>query len=191
MSSRIVRAIIDLIALVLDNYHPKPNEKELESLLEKRKEATKELALAQLQLQLPQQKEAEKSHIAPPPGMSVERYCLDCTLKHVATAKVLAREALQRAEKGEDIKLVVEKVRGVYEELTGAEDDSQAVMDEEMRALNSKVRDTRKWLFDSSVLVSPDKNKVAELMAKVSELEEKVYAELEKRSECETCKIAQ
>jgi predicted RNase H-like nuclease (RuvC/YqgF family) len=91
------------------------------------------------------------------------------------------REALQRAEKGEDIKAILEKVRGAYEELMGAEDDSQALTDERIREFNAKIRDLRHWFFNSGVLVEADKNKIVEGLSKVSQLNDEVYAELEKR----------
>jgi hypothetical protein len=91
------------------------------------------------------------------------------------------REALQRAEKGEDVKAILEKVRGAYEELMGAEDDSQALTDERIREFNAKIRDLRHWFFNSGVLVEADKSKIIEGLSKVSQLNDEVYAELEKR----------
>jgi hypothetical protein len=103
--------------------------------------------------------------------------------KHLGTAKVLIREALQRAEKGEPKEAVLGKVRGAYEELMGAEDDSQALNDERIRALNSQTRELRKWFFDSGVLVDADKTKIVEAMKRISTLNDAVYKELEFRKE--------
>ncbi|GAJ07880.1 unnamed protein product, partial [marine sediment metagenome] len=59
-------------------------------------------------------------------GQSEIDYCIECSVKHGQTAKVFAREALQRAEaegnpSSEGVK---EKIRGIVEELTGMEDDT-------------------------------------------------------------------
>jgi hypothetical protein len=124
---------------------------------------------------------APRSHIATPPGVSEEHYCLDCSSKHLGTAKVLLREALQRIEKGEPREAVLEKVRGAYEELMGAEDDTLAVKDEGIRRLNSLIRDTRKWFFDTGVIAEPDKKLIAEAFEKVSRVNDEVYREYEAR----------
>jgi hypothetical protein len=124
-----------------------------------------------------------RSHIATPEGTSSEKYCLTCLSKHLGTAKILMREALQRAEKGEDTKAVLEKVRGAYEELMGAEDDSQALTDERIREFNAKIRDLRHWFFNSGVLVEVDKNKIVEGLSKVAQINDEVYTELEKRKQ--------
>jgi hypothetical protein len=127
--------------------------------------------------------EAPEGHMAPPPGMPAEHYCLECASKHVGTAKILLREALQRAEKGEPPELVLEKVRGAYEELMGAEDDTMSVSDEGIRKLNSMIRDLRKWFFTTGAIVKPDKNLIAEAYARMSQLNNTVYGEYAKRLE--------
>jgi gas vesicle protein len=125
----------------------------------------------------------EVSHRATPQGVSEEHYCLDCCSKHLGTAKILLREALQRADKGEPKEAILAKVRGAYEELMGAEDDSQALSDERIRQLNSMIRDTRKWFFNSGVITEVDKSKIVEAFNKVSKLNDEVYKELEVRKE--------
>jgi predicted ribosome quality control (RQC) complex YloA/Tae2 family protein len=115
--------------------------------------------------------------------MPAEHYCLECASKHVGTAKILLREALQRAEKGEAPELVLEKVRGAYEELMGAEDDTMSVSDDDIRKLNSMIRDLRKWFFTSGVIVKPDKNLIAEAYAKTSQLNNVIYDEYARRLE--------
>jgi hypothetical protein len=105
----------------------------------------------------------------------------NCMSKHLGTAKILTREALQRAEKGEPREAVLEKIRGAYEELMGAEDDSLSLEDERVRQLNALIRDTRKWFFDTGVIVEPDKNKIVEALGRVSKLNDEVYSEYEKR----------
>lgn len=125
----------------------------------------------------------EVSHIAAPAGQPVEHYCLDCASKHLGTAKILLREALQWAQKGEDPSRVLAKIRGAYEELMGAEDDTLATKDEGIRQLNTQIRDLRKWMFNSGILVEADVNRIAEAFEKVSQVNDQVYGELEKRKE--------
>ncbi len=127
--------------------------------------------------------EAPTGHMAPPPGMPPEHYCLECASKHVGTAKILLREALQRAEKGEPPELVLEKVRGAYEELMGAEDDTMSVSDEGIRKLNSMIRDLRKWFFTSGAIVKPDKTLITEAYSKIAQLNNTVYDEYARRLE--------
>jgi cell fate (sporulation/competence/biofilm development) regulator YmcA (YheA/YmcA/DUF963 family) len=127
--------------------------------------------------------EAPGGHMAPPPGMPAEHYCLECASKHVGTAKILLREALQRAEKGEPPELVLEKVRGAYEELMGAEDDTMSVSDEGIRRLNSMIRDLRKWFFTTGAIVKPDKNIITEAYSKITQLNNTIYDEYAKRLE--------
>jgi hypothetical protein len=127
--------------------------------------------------------EAPTGHMAPPPGMPPEHYCLECASKHVGTAKILLREALQRAEKGEPPELVLEKVRGAYEELMGAEDDTMSVSDEGIRKLNSAIRDLRKWFFTTGAIAKPDKNLITEAYSKIAQLNNAIYDEYARRLE--------
>jgi hypothetical protein len=162
--NRLVATILDVIAITIENMPVRVD--------------TSKLHTSQSNVEFSY---TGRSHIATPEGISTEKYCLDCLSKHLGTAKILMREALQRAEKGEDIKAILEKIRGAYEELMGAEDDSQALTDERIREFNTKIRDLRHWFFNSGVLVEADKNKIVEGLSKVSQLNDEVYAELEKR----------
>lgn len=81
-------------------------------------------------------------------GQSELDYCVECAVKHSQTAKVLMREALQRAEASSpSAKGVQEKVRGVVEELVGMEDDTDTVKNEKVSTLNSLARSLRKFIY--------------------------------------------
>lgn len=81
-------------------------------------------------------------------GQSEVDYCVECAVKHSQTAKVLMREALQRAEAGSpSARGVQEKVRGVVEELVGMEDDTETVKNEKVSTLNSLARTLRKFIY--------------------------------------------
>ncbi|MDI6860307.1 MAG: hypothetical protein QMC85_07415, partial [Methanocellales archaeon] len=81
-------------------------------------------------------------------------YCLECLEKHTQTAKVLMREAIQRAEAdGISSKGVQEKMRGVVEELVGAEDDSDTVTNARVRALNKRIRSLRQKIWESKATI--------------------------------------
>jgi len=169
---RLVSSVTDLVATLIENAPVKYSEEKLVKLLGPNPVLPQLLSSSQ-----------ERSHIATPPGVSEEHYCYDCASKHLGTAKILIREALQRAEKGEPREAVLEKIRGAYEELMGAEDDTMSLSDERTRQINSMIRDTRKWFFDTGVIVEPDKNKIAEALSRVSRLNDEVYHELERRRE--------
>jgi hypothetical protein len=175
---KIASPIIDLIALFIENAPVRISEDRLRELLGPNPAIKEFLSPVQ-----PPTPSSEKSHIATPPGVSEEHYCYDCASKHLGTAKVLLREALQRAVKGEPKEAILEKVRGAYEELMGAEDDTQALSDERTRQINSMIRDVRKWFYDSGVIVSTDKNLISEALSKVDRLNNEVYAEIERRRE--------
>lgn len=82
-------------------------------------------------------------------GQSEIDYCIECAVKHSQTAKVLAREALQRAEADSPAASgVKEKIRGVIEELSGMEDDTDtAEENENVRNLNMAARELRKHIY--------------------------------------------
>jgi hypothetical protein len=82
-------------------------------------------------------------------------YCLECLSKHLNTAKVLTREAIQRIEAGEPAEMVLEKVRGTVAELAGAEDDSNSVTDQEVRKLNETIRSIRKTIWNKGLELEP------------------------------------
>ena len=81
-------------------------------------------------------------------GQSKLDYCVECCSKHSQTAKVLMREAIQRAQVGSPSDLgVLEKVRGAVEELVGFEDDSDTVKNEKVSTLNNLSRTLRKLIY--------------------------------------------
>ena len=87
-------------------------------------------------------------------GQSGLDYCVECAVKHSQTAKVLMREALQRAEAGSPSdKGVQKKVRGVVEELVGMEDDTDTVQNDKIATLNSLARTLRKFIYGKAAEV--------------------------------------
>jgi len=175
---RFIYTFTDLLGVFIENMPVKISEDRLRELLGPNPAIKEFLSPVQ-----PPTPSSLKSHIATPPGVSEEHYCYDCASKHLGTAKVLLREALQRAVKGEPKEAILEKVRGAYEELMGAEDDTQALSDERTKQINSMIRDIRKWFYDSGVIVSTDKNLISEALSKVDRLNNEVYAEIERRRE--------
>ena len=96
---------------------------------------------------LPKEKPKPHTHLSYK-GQSKLDYCVECSVKHSQTAKVLMREALQRAEAGSPTDPgVQEKVRGVVEELLGMEDDTDTVKNEKVSTLNSATRTLRKFIY--------------------------------------------
>ena len=119
-------------------------------------------------------------------------YCLECIEKHLQTAKVLMREAIQRAAAGEPTEKVVEKIRGVVEELAGAEDDSDTTTDMDVRRLNSKIRALRKEIWRRGLSVRGGTlEELNEIKRKIDALVDEAYrvAELKRAqvSECPWC----
>lgn len=85
------------------------------------------------------------------PGQTEIDYCIECGVKHSQTGKVLMREAVQRAEvDGPESPGVKEKVRGVIEELSGMEDDTDTKTgNENVIALNNAARMLRKHIYST------------------------------------------
>ena len=83
------------------------------------------------------------------PGQGEIDYCIECAVKHSQTAKVLMREALQRAEaENPAIEGVKEKIRGVIEELSGMEDDTDTKTENKnVTTLNNAARMLRKHIY--------------------------------------------
>ena len=123
-------------------------------------------------------------------GQTKVSYCLECSEKHGQTARVLMREALQRAESdGINSEGVVEKVRGVVEELSGMEDDTETTENEEVTALNSRARGIRKEIYASQAEIGgADIDKLREIKDKIDELVDEVYR-VRQKEECPTCRI--
>ena len=90
----------------------------------------------------------EHSHLSYE-GQSELDYCLECICnRHGPTGKTLMKEALQRARAGSPSDPgVIEKVRGVVDELAGIEDDSDTVKNEKVEALNDLARTLRKHIY--------------------------------------------
>lgn len=97
--------------------------------------------------------------------------CLDCLNKHLNTAKVFSREAIQRFEANEPEDRVLERVRGIVEELSGAEADTNGSDDESIREINTKLRKVRKGIWASGLEIQNPKNK-DELLQMRSNIEE-------------------
>ena len=96
---------------------------------------------------LPKEKPKPHTHLSYE-GQSELDYCAECLQKHSQAAKILIREAVQRAEAGSPSDPgVLEKVRGAVEELVGFEDDSDTVKNEKVSTLNSLSRTLRKFIY--------------------------------------------
>ena len=81
-------------------------------------------------------------------GQSKLDYCVECCSKHSQTAKVLIREAIQRAQADSPSSPgVLEKVRRAVDELMGFDDDSDTVKNEKVSTLNSLSRTLRKFIY--------------------------------------------
>jgi hypothetical protein len=100
------------------------------------------------------------------------------------------KEALQRAEAdGSDSEGVVEKVRGVVEELSGFEDDTNTVDNPNVLVLNNMAREIRKAIYASKAeLGEADIETLREFKKNLDELVDKTY-EIRQTEECPTCKI--
>ena len=124
-------------------------------------------------------------------GQSELEYCVECALKHSQTAKVLMREALQRAEADNpQTEGVKEKVRGVVEELSGMEDDTKAEKNERVIQLNSAVREIRKYIFSTQAEIGgADLDSLKEIKQKLDGLVDETYEVREEEEPCPTCII--
>jgi len=114
----------------------------------------------------------------------------NCSEKHGQTAKVLLKEALQRAEAdGSDSEGVVEKVRGVAEELSGFEDDTNTVDNPNVLVLNNMAREIRKAIYASKAeLGEADIETLRQFKKDLDALVDKTY-EVRQTEECPTCKV--
>ena len=123
-------------------------------------------------------------------GQSKVSYCLECSEKHGQTAKILLREALQRATAdGPDSEGVVEKVRGVVEELSGFEDDTNTVENPKVSVLNNMAREIRKTIYASQAEIGGATMDILEQVKKdLDHLVDETY-NVRQTEECPTCKI--
>lgn len=122
-------------------------------------------------------------------GQSKVDYCIECSVKHSQTAKVLMREALQRAEADDpSSEAVQEKVRGVIEELTGMEDDTDTVENENVRALNAAARELRKDIYSSKAEIGgTNLDTLREFKEKIDALVDQAYKVREEEEVCVSC----
>ena len=122
-------------------------------------------------------------------GQSEVDYCIECAVKHGQTAKVFIREGLQRAEAdGTQSEGVKEKIRGVVEELSGMEADTDTVKNEKVTALNTEARELRKAIYKSQAEIGGASIDVLrQIKAHIDGLVEKTYKVREEEEECPTC----
>jgi len=123
-------------------------------------------------------------------GQTELDYCLECAVKHSQTAKILAREALQRARAGSPSDIgVLEKVRGVVEELVGLEDDTDTVKNDKVATLNSLSRTLRKFIYTKRAEIGGASLKdLEEIKSMTDKLVDAVYT-VRTSEECIGCDI--
>lgn len=123
-------------------------------------------------------------------GQSELDYCIECSVKHSQTAKVLMREALQRAEVGDPgLEGVKEKVRGVVEELCGLEDDTTTVKNESVTTLNTMARELRKFIYAKDAeMGKASLEDLREIKGMVDELVDASYT-VRAAEECPACNV--
>jgi hypothetical protein len=114
-------------------------------------------------------------------------YCLECCEKHLQTASVLMREALQRLEECNTktncepccikTEYILEKIRNTVKELAGAEDDTiRNTYDETVRQINNEIRMIRKTIWGKKLSVGGGtKGDLIEIKNKIDKLIDKVY----------------
>lgn len=127
-------------------------------------------------------------------GQSKVSYCLECSEKHGQTAKVLLREALERAEtNGVNTEGVMEKMRGVVAELTGMEDDTTLnrkpdnEAEEKVIELHIEARDIRKEIYASKCEIGGCEVEILrEITQRLDDLVDEVYR-ARQTYECPNC----
>lgn len=124
-------------------------------------------------------------------GQTEVDYCIECAVKHGQTAKVLLREAIQRAMAASpDDPGVIEKVRGAVEELVGMEDDTETVKNDRVALLNKMARSLRKYIYAKGAEIGKatldDLKTIKEMTDK---LVDAVYKVRQIESECIACKV--
>lgn len=123
-------------------------------------------------------------------GQSALEYCIECAVKHSQTAKILMREALQRAEaRDPGTPGVQEKVRGVTEELCGLEDDTTTVENKRVTALNTMARELRKYIYTTGAEMGQASiDELGNIKGMVDKLVEASYL-VRAAEECPTCEV--
>lgn len=101
----------------------------------------------------------------------------------------MIREALQRAEaNGPNTEGVKEKVRGVVEELSGMEDDTNTTKSDAVTGLNTSARDLRKHIYSSQAEIGgASVEQLQDVKDQVDVLVDKTYEVRELEEECPTC----
>ena len=104
-----------------------------------------------------------------------EGYCLECLHKHINTANILIREALQRFDSREPQERVIEKVRAAVAELTGAEDDSKFATGR-VAEINKRIRDLRRYIWDKGYEFEiQSRDALLEIGGKIQDILKDVY----------------
>jgi len=118
-------------------------------------------------------------------------YCLECAEKHLQTARILLREALQRAEQClaesqcetccTSKPQVLEKIRDAVAELTGCEDDTNTKLDEpRIREINRRTREIRRLIWEKKLAFGKGTlNDIKEIMMQIEELANYIYEQPE------------
>lgn len=123
-------------------------------------------------------------------GQSAVDYCIECAVKHSQTAKVLMREALQRANAGDPaLPGVMEKVRGVTEELCGLEDDTSTVDNKRVVSLNTMARELRKTIYTSGAELGTAKTEDLEKIKKMTDVLVEATYLVRGAEECPNCDL--
>ena len=119
-------------------------------------------------------------------GESVD-YCLECAEKHIQTAKVLIREAIQRAEQCLtqttcepcciQTPYVLEKIRDAVAELTGCEDDTSTALNvPHVREINRRARELRRKIWQQKLSFGHGTlNDLKQLYKELEELADFIY----------------
>jgi len=124
--------------------------------------------------------EPKLSSAGPPPVPFVhsstdEGYCLECLHKHINTANVLIREALQRYDSKESQERVLEKVRAAVAELVGAEDDSKFSTGR-VAEINNKIRELRRYIWEKGYEFEvPSRDALMEIGDRVQKILKDLY----------------
>lgn len=124
----------------------------------------------------------------PPKGTSID-YCLECAEKHLQTATILLKEAIQRAQQCitqnpcEPCCLktpeVLEKIRDAIAELAGAEDDTNPLSNEPLvKEINNQIRLIRKDIWRKKLAFGQGKiEDITEIAERIKTLTDKIYEE--------------
>lgn len=84
-------------------------------------------------------------------GMRSPEECLDCSFKHLSTARVNLEEAVQWLNNNEPKEKVMRKIHTAFDQLAGAEEATRMTNDKGVAAINKDIRDTRKKYWESGM----------------------------------------